>query len=373
MDDHHVDGLNLDHFVGFDSKLDPNWNFGFDDRELDLDCNFGFDMELDPDWNNNHVESWEEHVVKAIHIVRLYQITENNDPAHHGIPVRTRFCRFNVAYFDLDKESAAPRRGPPILSLTSRDQQIKLADSINVVSLKILESDMGYPISVFGTVLVRDQEDTLTLTDPCRGLAITDGMFFEINLKVITRDDDDDDSAGVTDFSKGVIERDVYVSSATSDRGLMTRLLTSWHSTLQLAYTTVPSAVAATLAVNVLEGPRDFFDGEVTAWTSGNKNRILLYDSRMTGAITEIGQGGSVALTRCLVAVPVKEELMVRISVRQGALQAACFEFTLDHLDDDHICCRGPYELQVKVDWTAILNTGQEGVFRHVEHTQLLL
>lgn len=212
------------------------------------------------------------------------------------------------------------------------------------------------------------QEDTLTLTDPCRGLAITDGMFFEINLKVTT-----DDGSGVRDFSKGVIERDVFVSS-NRDRNLMTRLLTSWHSTLQLAYTTVPFAVAATLAVNVLEGPRDFFHGEVTASTSGNRNQIVLYDSKMAGTVTEIGEGGSVALTRCLVAVPVREELMVRICVRQGALhEAACFELTLDHLDDDHICCRGPYELQVKVEWTAIFNTSQEGLFRHVGHTQLLL
>jgi hypothetical protein len=48
--------------------------------------------------------------------------------------------------------------GPPILELPSRDR-IKLADSINIVSFKILKSDVDYPISVFGTVLVRDQFD----------------------------------------------------------------------------------------------------------------------------------------------------------------------------------------------------------------------
>ncbi|TVU20151.1 hypothetical protein EJB05_36347 [Eragrostis curvula] len=355
----------------------------FDDLHLDPDCNIGSDPELDPDWDNNLVVSWEEHVVKALHIVRRHQIIEH-DPVH-GMPVRTRFCKFNLAYFDFDKESTASL-GPPILSLTSRDR-INLADSINIVSLKILESDMGYPISVFGNVLVRDQvdyrciylfkcgednpqvitspEDMLTLTDPCRGLAITDGMFFEINLKVKRGD------SGDTDFSKGVIERDVFVSDKSQ---LMIRRLTSWHSTVQLAYTPVPSAVAASIAINILEGPRDFFTGEVVAWTSGNsKNQIILYDSKIAGSKKEIGGGGSVALSRCLVAVPVKEELVLRICVREGDREVACFELTLDHLDDDRICCQGSYELQVKVEWTAILYRSQEGVFRHVGHTQLLL
>ena len=30
---------------------------------------------------------------------------------------------------------------------------------VNVISVKVIESDMGYPISVFGTVLARDMID----------------------------------------------------------------------------------------------------------------------------------------------------------------------------------------------------------------------
>ncbi|CAN6331873.1 unnamed protein product [Urochloa humidicola] len=362
-----------------DKVPDPGQECGV---KLDEEVECGIDPELHPDWNDHHVVSWDEFAVEALHIVRLYEITEE-DPVRR-LPVRTRFCKFNIALFDFEKESKASR-GPPILELTSRDH-IKLADSINIVSFKIPKSDVDYPISVFGTVLVRDQfdykciyvfncdkdnaqvikspEDMLALTDPCRGLVVTNGMFFEINLKIKCGD------SGETDFSKGVIERDVFVSQ---DWKLMTRLLTSWHSTVQLAYTPVPCAVAAYLAVNILEGPHDFFIGEICAWTSGNKNRIILYDSNVEGTETSIGDGGSVVLSRCLVAVPVKEDLQLRVCVQEGGCEAACFELTLDHLDDNRICCQGSHEIEVKVEWTAILNRSEEGVLRHVGHTKLVV
>uniref|UniRef100_A0A0D3GW38 DUF6598 domain-containing protein n=1 Tax=Oryza barthii TaxID=65489 RepID=A0A0D3GW38_9ORYZ len=31
--------------------------------------------------------------------------------------------------------------------------------SVNIISIKVIKSDVGYPISVFGTVLARDQYD----------------------------------------------------------------------------------------------------------------------------------------------------------------------------------------------------------------------
>lgn len=48
--------------------------------------------------------------------------------------------------------------GPPFRTLT-RSDYLQLEDSINFVSVKILESDVGYPISVLGTILARDQLD----------------------------------------------------------------------------------------------------------------------------------------------------------------------------------------------------------------------
>ncbi|KAL6618705.1 hypothetical protein ACP70R_033844 [Stipagrostis hirtigluma subsp. patula] len=319
---------------------------------LDSKCS-RCDPELDPDWNNHHTVSWEEHVVQALHIVRMREVVET-DPT-------------------------TARRGPPIQWL-----------SCDLVSLKILESDVGYPISVFGTVLVRDfidykciyvfrrdkdhpqlitsPEDTLTLTGPWRGLAVTNGMYFEINLKAKC-----DDAGDQMDFIKGVIERDF---SGGHHKKLMTRRLTSWQSTLQLAYTPVPLAVEAAIAINILSWPCDF-TGEIAACTSGNENDIVLYDSEASGTKTAVGDGGSVALSRCSVAVPVDEELVLRVrgvGDGCGGAEDACFEITLDHSDRSRICCNnGSYELQVKVEWTGILDMRREDLFRIVGRTQLLL
>ena len=34
-----------------------------------------------------------------------------------------------------------------------------MQSSVNVISLRVIESDVGYPINVFGTVIVRDEVD----------------------------------------------------------------------------------------------------------------------------------------------------------------------------------------------------------------------
>nr|BAD16288.1 hypothetical protein [Oryza sativa Japonica Group]BAD16301.1 hypothetical protein [Oryza sativa Japonica Group] len=69
----------------------------------------------------------------------------------------TRLCLFNAAFFDLHKESEAGL-GPPIDSLTYSVYP-DLQTSVNIISIKVIKSDVGYPISVFGTVLARDQYD----------------------------------------------------------------------------------------------------------------------------------------------------------------------------------------------------------------------
>lgn len=66
-------------------------------RMVDVDKYCGFV----PDWTIKK-GSWEEFVVKVLHIVRLHQITEF-DPVQ-GYPVYTRFCKYNLAFFDFEKE-----------------------------------------------------------------------------------------------------------------------------------------------------------------------------------------------------------------------------------------------------------------------------
>ncbi|TVU20159.1 hypothetical protein EJB05_36357 [Eragrostis curvula] len=342
----------------------------------------GFHPELVGSWNRKRA-SWAERVVNVLHLVRIHQITEY-DPAYRSY-VRTRFCKYNIAFFDFDKESR-PMRGRSLLKMTSHDRNL-LEESVNVVSLRILKTSVGYPVRVFGTVLARDQvdykcvylfrrdrddaqlinspRDTLTLTDPCRGLAVTSTMFFEINLKV-KGDDVCDDRV----LSKGVIVHDTCC--IRDGEKLMRKLLTSWHSTLQLAYTPVPFAVQATLAVSVLYGACEF-TGEVIAWTSQNKNKIVLHDSKVAVTSTELGADGSVALSRRLVAVPVDEMLVLRIRVRDGAREAACFKSALGHFDDCRTFYDDDYTVQVKVEWTGILSTMWRNVLHDVGKDRVLI
>ncbi|TVU20564.1 hypothetical protein EJB05_36778 [Eragrostis curvula] len=326
-------------------------------------------MEYVPEWSK------EQNVVEALHIVRCQEFTEVDPKLGFAVP--TRFCQFNIALFDFEKESLAGL-GEPLSKLT--DSQKTLLDaSINIISLVVPESDVGYPISVFGTILARDDvdfkcvylfrrsrdspqvitspNDTLTLTGPSRGLSATDNMFFEINLKI--KGDDGD-----KDFSKGVIEHCGTDSCHT--KAFVTRRLTSWMSTVQLVYTYVPRALEATVAIKVLKGLQSF-NGVVTAWTSGNKNKIVLHDSKVAGMSTEVGADGSVDLTRCLVVVPMNQALMMAISVQDGDHEAALeFKLTLGHLDGECICKQGSCELQVMVTWTSMLMNRKHEVFEKV-------
>ncbi|KAL6851703.1 hypothetical protein ACP4OV_020267 [Aristida adscensionis] len=319
--------------------------------------------------------TWEK-VFRVLHIVRCQEFTEW-DPKMDDF-VHTRLCRFNIAFFDFEEESRV-EVGPPFCKLAPSDW-ISLNASVNVISLKIVESDEGYPIRVFGTVIARDEldykcvylfrrdkenpqvinspNDILTLTGPYRALAVTDYMFFEINLRII-------DDAGDRVLSKGVIEH-----NATSyTKKTKIRHLTSWLSTVELVYAPVEFAVEATLAVSILEGPCNF-TGKVIAWTTENKeNHIILYDSEAAGTETGIGDGGSVQLSRSAVAVQLGEKLVLDISAH-GADER--FKLTLGQYDQKCVFKVGPYELQVKVTWTSNVDSRRQNVFTNIEGILLL-
>ncbi|KAK3129530.1 hypothetical protein QOZ80_6BG0481130 [Eleusine coracana subsp. coracana] len=144
-----------------------------------------------------------------------------------------------------------------------------------------------------------------------------------------------EDSGDTTVLSKGVIEHNTYLSDG---RKIMEKFLTSWHSKVQLVYTPVPNAVQANIAVSILHGSQDF-TGEVIAWTSKNLNKIIMHDSKVAGTPTELGAGGSVKLSRRLIAVPVNEKLVLHICIQAVACdEGACLELTLGHMDDSRTC-----------------------------------
>ncbi|CAL5018945.1 unnamed protein product [Urochloa decumbens] len=285
------------------------------ERKPGLDC---LDWYVD-DRNQSLLEpilKWEEKVVKVLHMVRYRELTEYNHKM--GCSVPTRFCEFDIAFFDLDKES----EGVPWKPIHKLPRDCLLADSVNVIAIKVAESDRKYPISIFGTVLARDEydyrcvylfrrgrdepqvitskDDALTLMGPYRALAVSDSMYFEFHLKIKGDGDVDED------FSKGYLEH----SGICHSQQPMTRFMYSCLSTVELVYKPVPFAVEASFTVSILKGSSDLI-GKVTAWTTRNEeNKIVVYNKEVAG-------NGCDGPVRGLVAVPVDEELARRISVSE--------------------------------------------------------
>ncbi|KAL6610796.1 hypothetical protein ACP70R_040765 [Stipagrostis hirtigluma subsp. patula] len=366
------------------SSLVPGDTSSGDSKDVDSSCDVqvvGDDggttaPKLDLKWMLKPECIWQEKVLDVLQIVRCQEFTEYDPKNDDFVP--TRFCRFNIAFFDFEKESTV-EVGPPLSELGPSDWML-LEASVNVISLTIAESDEGYPIRVFGTVIARDQldykcvylfrrdrdnpqiinsaNDMLTLTGPYRVLAVTDSMFFEISLRTI-------DDTGDRVLSKGVIEHNAIRHTET-----MSWLVTSWLSTVELVYAPVEFAVEATLAIKILKGPCTFI-GKVIAWTSGNhENHIILYDSEADGTETVITDDGSVRLSRSAVAVKLGQKLVANISACDA--DEGC-KLTLGQYDDKHVFRIGSYELEVKVTWTSKLEERRQDVFENFGCGRVLL
>ncbi|EMS48416.1 hypothetical protein TRIUR3_24459 [Triticum urartu] len=271
--------------------------------------------------------------IVALHAACRDRITEY-DPKKRA-RVLTRFCGVNLAGFDLDRESKVGL-GPLLEDVTPQLWELRAGTSYNVVSVRVIESDRGYP------------EDMLALTGPRRGLVAFDNIHFEFNLKV--KGDPDDE-----DFSKGVIE------SRTFDSGPITMMLPSWLSTVELVFAPVKHPVAASLQINILNGPPYApFVGKVSAGTRNAETHIILYDGRaMSCSGILVGDDGSIPLSRNLVVIPIPtwdddEEFLVHVCIFDNDEDEGT-HVTLQHPDEEHVCTHGSNELKVKVTWTAIL------------------
>ncbi|XBI82422.1 hypothetical protein VPH35_091108 [Triticum aestivum] len=205
----------------------------------------------------------EEKALQALDIVRCQEFT-GYDPKVNAY-THTRFDIFNLAFFDLDKESDFCR-GPRLNMIPSPIRDSVVGSCVNVITLKVKESEVGFPIKVFGTVVARDQVDyrcvylfrrerddpqlitladgKLTLMDPCRGLVPEDRMYFEMNLKIVR------DGGEVEDFSKGVIV--FNKARLPNDKQTMGVSLNSYLSRVEVRCAYVVHPIEATIEVNIL-------------------------------------------------------------------------------------------------------------------------
>lgn len=335
------------------------------------------DLESEPEPEPEPEPTFWEKTWQVLHILRCKGLADL-DPKRNAL-VPTRVHKFNIAFYDLDEESDAIH-GPPLKELPSCDWSKTVPSSVNVVYLKVIKSDVGYPIRVFGTVLVRDavnykcvylfkresddpqlitsSEDELTLTGPSRAFIARDSMFFEINLKI-------KGVSGVAegDFSKGVVEHNLncYGGRAMAD------CLTSWRSTIELLCNPVWHPVEATLEVKILEGPRGVpFRGKVIAWTDDfEENPMTLFDydddssEEVAGGRGLVRDDGSLALSRNLIAVPIDEddgEMVLNVCFVDSHDENEGTVVSLQYPCEEEFCTYGSYKLQLKVSWKAVLS-----------------
>ncbi|RCV26995.1 hypothetical protein SETIT_5G290300v2 [Setaria italica] len=211
----------------------------------------------------------------------------------------------------------------------------ELTESLNMLCVKILSSDVGYPISVYGTVIIKDSLD------------------LKRNYYIFRRDRDNcqhitspGESLILTGPSRGVVLTKSLVQRKTVD---------SWLSEVELVFAYVEKALEGTIKIKILSGPGSFH-GKITACTTDVSSHMLLYDS---GAIT-VSDGRVLRLLCYVVSVPLDKMLEFNIWASSSDQNATTshrqLTFTpfMKGAETDEITC-GLYNLQVKVVWSTMI------------------
>ncbi|KAJ1261142.1 hypothetical protein BS78_09G005500 [Paspalum vaginatum] len=236
---------------------------------------------------------------------------------------------------------------------------------LNILSVKIACSDIGFPIQVYGTVVARDsidykrvylfrrdsdhpqlissKKEGLILTGPKRALVLSDGDYIETDLWV------KDDQGHCREFSKGLltIPGSAWQNLHGSRRRVVgTESLATRLSTVDVRYEAVQYAVEATIAVEVLQGE---FRGLIVAHTSGSKKRMLtLYDS------SKVADGGGVIqLMRPALSVCVEEDELIILAKTAGGEHYKGLKFpSRVYRGDVGVFTLGDVVIRVNVNWS---------------------
>ncbi|GJM92274.1 hypothetical protein PR202_ga08727 [Eleusine coracana subsp. coracana] len=310
----------------------------------------------------------EEEAKEARDLAMMNKLHEYDPKLGYGCYNRIWFVDFDI--FDIDEET---QFGPMRFTDSDITDSHELTNSLNVLLVKIMSSDVGFPVNVYGTVIVRDRLDlkciyifrrnrhncqlvqsegeSLILTGPSRGLVFYFDAYFEIDLK-IKKDAEISDEQ----FCKALI--DVDVGKFKSNK-VARKTVVSWLSEVDFILSYVKNAVEGTVEIRILSGP-EAFSGKINACTTNDPNPILLYDSDIDDAITLGNDNRVLQLLRRVVAVSKDQMLIVHYyacSDDQNGYMSHCIcEFTprFKGADKTEITC-GVYMLQVKVTWSPVL------------------
>ncbi|XP_040376768.1 uncharacterized protein LOC102706077 isoform X2 [Oryza brachyantha] len=245
--------------------------------------------------------------------------------------------------------------------------------SANILSVKIVSSDVGFPINVYGSVIARDsldkkciylfrrhrndcqlinsKDDPLILTGPNRGLVLIDDIDFEVDLRI----KDDRLRQKKKELNRGTLRIDGILSTCGIKMEVENDTLEGKLSTVEMKYAVVKQeAVEATVEIKVLEG---CFHGEVSACTTNIQDRFLLLDGRTCGARAA---NHDIQLSRRVIAVHYKEKLLLTIVNQDDVVPSGCvtqtvgFTPNINGSEESEVTC-GSVRMLVKVTWSLML------------------
>ncbi|TVU18353.1 hypothetical protein EJB05_34444, partial [Eragrostis curvula] len=210
-------------------------------------------------------------------------------------------------------------------------------NSANVLRVKIVSSDVGFPIQVYGTVVARDmldqkpdrpqqgtyigpqfsllcleQDEELILTGPKRGLALIDAIYIEVDLMIKGEGKRKKDKQ----LSKGYLTLTGLARHFRDEMEVESYTIESMLSKVVVMCGVEKRAVEATIEIEVVQGK---FYGEITACTTNIQDGIVLHDSKLISAAATTR--GALPLLRRVVAVGLMEKLIVTVA-RAGVCKA---------------------------------------------------
>ncbi|CAN6204006.1 unnamed protein product [Urochloa humidicola] len=284
------------------------------------------------------------------------------DPKQGGL-YYPRYTLFSRSTFDLSEESPfGPMRYTD--SVYRSESDYSLSGAVNILSVKIASLDVGFPIHVYGTVIVRDSVDercvyhfrrdndncqlinskaeSLILTGPKRGLALLGDIYAEIDLKI------KDPLGQDRELSKGLFIIRGLAGRTLSGSMVETKSLATRLSTVDVTYSVVECAVEGTIAVEVLQGG---FHGKIIAYSTGIPDILVLYDSEEADASTVDDR--VIHLMRPIVSVHVMDFLIIEAQTSDSKSDKKLFTPRVNSEDKD-IFTVGATKMRVKVVWSVM-------------------
>ncbi|CAL5060055.1 unnamed protein product [Urochloa decumbens] len=274
-----------------------------------------------------------------------------------------RCCCVQLPTFDHDEES--PLRPMRHTYKVYKNDTVEVCEAVNILSVKIACSDVGFPIQVYGTVIARDcidskcvylfrrdrdhcqlinsKDEPLILTGPKRGLVLLDDDYVETDLKIKHQQGQD------REFSKGIITIKGIANRLLKKCEVERESLATRLSTVDVLYAVVLRAVEATIGIRVLKGK---FDGTISAHTTSIRHRVMLYDSKVAG--TRTGDVGVIRLMRRVVCVYVRDMLIFKVRTSDGKLVRRIDFTPRGNSQDEDTITIGATKMRLMVAWSTM-------------------